>query len=70
MNSLKIKKIFIVSIATGDFFHGDENDYTVAANDTREARRIAILAMEYQGMGKRKDIRKTFVQEREIIYSL
>jgi hypothetical protein len=67
---MKIKRVYIVSIAIGDFFHGDENDFTVAAQSTREARKIAIDAMEYEGLGKRTDIRKTFVQERETIYTL
>jgi hypothetical protein len=67
---MKPQIIYIVSIATGDFFHGDENDYTVAANNVREARRIAIDAMEHMGIGKRKDIRKTFIQERGAIYCI
>jgi hypothetical protein len=67
---LKQKTIFIVSIATGDFFTGDENDFMVAAESFREARKIAIMAMENEGMGKRTDIRKTFISERETIYSI
>ncbi|MFA6066933.1 MAG: hypothetical protein WC707_07155 [Candidatus Babeliaceae bacterium] len=70
MNTLQTKKIYVVSIATGDFYYGDENDYCVAANSIREARKIAIDAMEELGMGKRTDIRKTFVSERETIYTL
>lgn len=70
MNALKIKKLYIVTIYTGEFWNGDENDFTVAAESTREARRVAILAMEYQGLGKRTQIRKTFVQEKECIYCL
>jgi hypothetical protein len=66
---MKILTIYIVSIATGDFHNGDENDYTVAARSTREARRIAIEAMEENGMGKRQDIRKTFIQERDQIFT-
>lgn len=67
---LKIKKLYIVTIYTGEFWNGDENDFTVAATSTREARKVAILAMEHEGLGKRHQIRKTFVQEKESIYCL
>lgn len=69
MNKLQKKTIYIVSIATGDFFYGDENDFTVAAESIREARKIAIEAMEYMGLGKRQQIRKTYIQERSEIYT-
>lgn len=69
MNKLQQKTIYIVSIAIGDFFHGDENDFTVAAESVKEARKIAIEAMEYEGLGKRQQIRKTFIQERSKIYT-
>lgn len=60
MNELKI---FLVTISEGDFWHGGVWDFSVAAENTRAARRVAVSVAVEQGLIRRVGIRKTDVLE-------
>jgi hypothetical protein len=63
--------IYEVVIITGSFWSrtDDQNEFIIAAEDTRQARRIAIEVGEDEGLLKRKDIRRTEVYRRSgIVY--
>jgi len=68
MQPIKIKKLFTVLVMqkTGWICGGEEVD--VIAENTREARKIGISALESQGMIKRANITFTDVHEQREVY--
>ncbi len=63
--------VYEVEIYCGGFWSCNKtyDSFLVAAEDSRQARRVAIDAGEDEGLLKRRDIRKTAVNQRPgIIY--
>ena len=58
---MKKLTLFWVTIAVNDFWRGSSWDFQVAAENTREARRLAVLAGEAEGLIVRTNIRTTDV---------
>lgn len=68
---MKKLNVFEVEIYCGGFFSRVKTHdvFLVAAEDTRQARRVAIDVGEDEGLLKRREIRKTAVLQRPgIIY--
>jgi len=67
---MKKLSLFEVEIFTGSFWYNHQHcEFIIAAEDTRQARRVAIDVAEDEGLIKRNNIRKTAVYQRTgIIY--
>lgn len=63
---LKEKTIFLVTVYDDNY----DWEFTVAASDIKEARKIGVMAAEEEGLVKRENIRRTDVQERNKVFVL